>query len=156
MGNIISARIHTLKDEAGNPLVLGWLTLEFRGTGYMPGGEVFDLSTRFRRIEEVLANPASGALDYLPLANLADFPGDPRSGRLLLHYIGSGAVTVNTSGQNITVLSGQLQPLSGYTAVWSGQQTLQATAWRPEAAFSEVRSGIAISGTRAKVFVLGY
>lgn len=156
MATIISARIHTLKDEAGNPLTLGWLLVEFRDAGYLPGGEVLDLSTRFRRVEEVLLNPASGALNYWPVVNQADFPGDPRSGRLQLHYIGSAAVTVNTSGQNITVTSGQDQPFSGETAVWSGQLTQQATAWRPETALAELRSGIAVSGTRAKVFVLGY
>lgn len=156
MGNIISARIHTLRDEAGNPLIQGWLLLEFRDAGYAPGGEVFDLSSRFRRIEEVMVDMASGALNYLPQVNQGDYPGDPRSGRLQLWYIGSGAVTVNTSGQGIDVLSGQTQALSGVTGVWSGRYLTQATAWRPEAAFSEVRSGLAISGTRAKVFVLGY
>lgn len=152
---IISADVYVLKDMAGNPRTHGWFLYEFQGT-YVDGGIAADLSTYMRRVMGIMANPASGALKYIPFPNEVDFPADARSGRVQLFFMGSGAVTVNTSGVNVTITSGQNQPLSGVTAVWSGQMTGQAVAWDPNRAFAEVVSGIAVSGTRARLFALGY
>lgn len=112
-------------------------------------------------------NPASGALNYIPFPNEADFPADARSGRAQLFGIGSGVVTVNTSGVGISIASGWQPFVSGALIsgnlsgqVWgvltSGQITAQATAWDPSRAFQEAETGTAISGTRARIFAMGY
>lgn len=153
--SVISATVYQLLDAAGNPRTEGWFLYEFTGT-YNPGGEAVNLSSYMRRVEGMLMNPASGALNYIPFPNETDLPADARSGRAQLFFMGSGAVTVNTSGVNVTITSGQDQTLSGETAVWSGQMTAQVTAWDPNRAFAEVVSGVAISGTRARIFAMGY
>lgn len=180
---VISAEVFELKDQAGNPRSFGWFLYEFRGT-YVPGGIAVDLSSYMRRVAGMVANPASGTLNVLPFPNETDFPADARSGRAQLFFVGSGAVTVNTSGMVVNLntsglglsiasgtepflsgqlisgnISGQVQMLltSGRLAAQtSGQLTGQATAWLPNSYLAEVVSGIATSGTRARIFAMGY
>jgi len=153
MGAVISALVYTLIDQGGNPRKEGWFLWEFR-EDYSGGGITIDVGNYFRHVEQMLVNPASGAIDYLPKANDASLPGVVQSGspRIELWTVVSGVI--NTSGQNITVLSGQTQIASGYTDIWSGRLTQQSYA--PARGFDELASGIAVSGVRARVFALGH
>lgn len=163
---VISATVYQQKDDAGNPRVEGWFLYEFQAT-YVPGGIAADLSSYMRRVEGMMCNPASGALNYIPFPNEVDFPADARSGRVQMFFMGSGEVTVNTSGVGISLASGWQGFVSGQLIsgnisgtvlgiLVSGRITAQATAWDPNRAFAEVISGQAVSGTRARLFVMGY
>ena len=153
MGSIISAQVYTLVDQAGNPHTEAWLIWEFRDTTYSAGGENIDLTPYFRRVEQIVANPVSGALNYVPKPNDSDIPGVAGSSRIQLW-----APTVSGAGVSIAsgtqgFVSGQLISgnISGqvFFALFSGRLAGQG-------AFAEVAAGTALSGTRARLLVLGY
>lgn len=62
---VTSTLIFTRVDEAGTPRTEAWLTLDFSGSyagdGGYAGGQAFDLSPYFRRIEHMELQPLSGA-----------------------------------------------------------------------------------------------
>jgi len=160
---IISADVFSIRDISGNVRTEAWILFEFDDAEYNTGGEIIDLSPYFRRVEHVLANPLSGAFDYVPRINAGDFPAGGAnlgSGRLELLGVGSSSVTVNTSGVGVEVVSGtQVLVLSGdrLSPLFSGSMVAQATSFFPaDGVFAEIASGIAVSGTRAKLHVLGY
>ena len=98
-GWLVDSAKYTLRDNDGNWITEACFTFEFRGA-YATGGLVCDFSRYFRRVEMLMASPGSGARYYLPKPNDSDFPGDPRSGRVML--INSGLVEVT----NTTAVSG--------------------------------------------------
>ena len=60
---VTSTLVYTLVDEAGNPRTEGWFTIDFTGNYEGPdGGQSFDLSPYFRRIEQILTQPVSGTV----------------------------------------------------------------------------------------------
>lgn len=163
MGAVISATPFTLRDQGGTPRTMGYFTLEFRNS-YTPGGEVFDLSAYFRRVETILApSPISGALmGIMVRKNETDFPGDARSGRLQLDGLASGISWSFASGSLLVgsgfasgaqLLSGAglfaPAPLSGFigVSVASGVTTGFHT---------ELLSGVGTSGTRLNALIIGY
>lgn len=90
---IISSTVTTFVDRGGTPRTEGHLLLEFDDASYQPGGEIFDLSSLFRRIEYMHLQAASGALYYMPMNPGVDTPGGPISTRIqLTRSGGSGLV----------------------------------------------------------------
>lgn len=63
-GKIVSALVFTKVDRSGTPRTEGWFTCEFEGAydgdGGYEGGNAFNLSPYFRRLEFVMAQPVSG------------------------------------------------------------------------------------------------
>ena len=168
MGTVVSAVVYTVKDNMGNPFTQGWFTVEFRDTGYTPGGEVFDYSAYIRRIEMLVANPISGSDNgMLVRPNATDFPMDAASARLVLDRMASSIVALNISGIGIRIASGTLLTTSGIAGVQSGfavigtlfSGLIVATASGDVAVGSlraELLSGVAVSGIRAITYVMGY
>ena len=56
---VLSATVYTTRDHAGNPRTEAWLTIEFTGN-YVQGGQSFDLSPYFKRLDYVHTQPVSG------------------------------------------------------------------------------------------------
>ena len=94
MGAVISSLVFTVIDQGGNPRTLGWFLWEFQ-ENYATGGITADLSAYMRRLEQVICNPASGALLYTPRPNLATIPAAIQSGTPRIELFGStsGGVT---------------------------------------------------------------
>ena len=160
MGAIISSIVFTEKDDRGNPWTKAYLLWEFRDTGYSPGGENINLTALFRRVEHIEMFPSSGVLEYQPRPNYGDFPANAGSGRVQLWYGGSGIVTLNISGLPIQILSGTTLTLaSGNTAggpISGRVNAVGSGAFNAGLAQVEILSGVAVSGIRAKLFILGY
>ena len=150
MADIISAQVYTLLDVGGNPRVEGWFIWEFQ-ENYVTGGVAANLSEYFRRVEQMLVSPVSGATYFQPRVHDTSIPGDPRSGLIQLWGVASGAGVSIASGIQGFV-SGQL--LSGnisgqvYFALFSGRLAAQTT-------FAEIADATAVSGTRVRIFALG-
>ena len=105
-GFILSESVYTLQDIARNQVVGGWFTVEFR-QNYVTGGLVVDLSYRLRQIDIIIARAMSGAYSSSPKENDTDFPGDPRSGRIMLFLgITVGAYVYPIEVPNATPISG--------------------------------------------------
>lgn len=157
MAVIISSLLFTKLDINGNRWVDGYLLVEYRDAGYSPGGENIDLTSRFRRVEHIEAFPASGVLDYNPRANYGDLPGNAGSGRLQLFYGGSGNININISGLPVSILSGTILSFaSGVMHGGSGRLAFGGSGFiNAGQVQTEILSGIAVSGIRAKIYVLG-
>lgn len=145
---VVSALVRTFLDQVGNRFTEGWITLELTGA-YTVGGQAFDLSPYYRRIEHINAElmsggqlraPASGAGVYSgvafqsgswvqPMPVFEDY-GTPASTRFQL--LGVPASIIATSGQR------QTDAVGGYQEIGSG--ALAA----------------AVSGVRFLAKVLGY
>lgn len=165
MGVVVSSLLFTKADIAGVLWTEGWFVAEFRdtggatsGLGYQGGGELFDLTAYYRRLEHWQALPLSGVSAYRPEPNYTDVPtGFPGSARIRLMGMGISGVVVN-------ILSGQIAFQSGaiLSAQVSGQVFLKALSGALQAdvgtgtAPTELVSGIAISGTRILLHTLGF
>ena len=158
MAIVVSGIVFTRSDNAGNPWTEGYFLIEFRDARYTPGGEAMDLSAYMRRVEFMHAQPISGALTYEPRPMATDFPGNAGSGRLTLHYVDSGIVTLHVSGLPIQILSGSIVSLaSGMSNAGSGRIGLVGSgAFNAGIVTTEILSGTAVSGVRAYIHTLGY
>lgn len=159
MAVIVSSILFAKQDIQGNRYTDGYLLVEFRDTGYMPGGEVIDLTANFNRIEHIEAFPASGALEYNPRVNQGDFPANAGSGRVQAWYLGSGVLNLNISGLPVSILSGTILSFaSGIMHGGSGRLAFGGSGFVNAGALvpTEVLSGVALSGMRTKLYVLGY
>lgn len=62
---VVSSVVYSTRDRAGNPRTEAWLTLEFtgayQGDGAYGGGQSFDLSPYFKRIDYIVTAPMSGS-----------------------------------------------------------------------------------------------
>jgi len=103
MGSVISSLVNTFLDRSGNPQTTGSFLLEFTSAGIPAGGEVFDLSSYFRRIEYAHVTPASGALVYLPSVQGVDWPGSPLSGRITLYRSGGSGLVLSEVASGLAV-----------------------------------------------------
>lgn len=96
MAVILSNYTYTVKSEQGNPVVQGWLIIEFRAASYQPGGEFVDLTPNFKHAVGGPFSPISGALvDKLFQWNEPDLSGSVGlvSARIqIFRPAGSGAV----------------------------------------------------------------
>lgn len=159
MGVIISSILFAKEDIQGNRYTDGYLLYEFRDTGYSPGGEIMDLTNFFTRLEHIEAFPASGALEYNPRVNQGDFPTNAGSGRVQAWYFGSGLLNLNISGIPVSILSGTILSFaSGVMHGGSGRLAFGGSGFINAGALvpTEVLSGVALSGMRTKLYVLGY
>ena len=156
MAIVVSSRIFTMVDVAGNPASMGFYTIEFRDANYTTPGEAMDLSATMRWVEYVITQPLSGTNLFDPRVVQGDFPGNAGSGRLSLYYQASGIVTLNISGLAINVLSGSVFITSGFGQAMSGRIGVTGSgAFNAGLTPLELLSGTAVSGTRAALFVLG-
>lgn len=157
MAIVISSTVFTRQDMMGNPWVEGWFLVEFRDANYTLGGENLALNTYMSRIEHINAQFVSGNNNYETSPNLADYPANAGSGRLQLYYMGSGIVTLNISGLRVGIQSGALIVTSGVGPVQSGRiEVTGSGAFNAGLLKIEILSGVAVSGTRTKLHVLGY
>ena len=147
--------VYTLIDQAGNPRTQGWFDFEFQ-ENYVTGGVYADLSPHFSVVRDVRLQFASGALHYTPEVNLSTL-GTPASVLIQLFWVGSGVITVN-SGMAISVLSGAAM-LSGLWTTNAASGFLQANVsgfTHGAKALTEVANATAVSGSRARLLVMGY
>lgn len=157
MAVVVSPIVITTRDAAGNPWTMLHAIFEYRDANHPPTGETIDLSPYLRRVEYMQLTPISGALYYQPRPVAGDYPGNAGSGRLTLYYLASGIATLNISGLQINVLSGALQPRSGYIDALSGRIAVTGSgAFNAGIDMMQILSGVAISGVRAYASVLGY
>ena len=163
MGTLISPIVFTRRDDAGNPWVEVFSIFEYTSAGLLPTGESIDLSPYMRRVENILAQPISGILLYDPRPNATDFPGNAGSGRMELHSLVSGIVTLNISGLPIQILSGNISNLSGLgglpggATIASGRIGLTGSgAFNAGIQMGSLLSGTAVSGARAYIRAFGY
>ena len=159
MGTIISPRVFTTRDDAGNPEVTVVGIFEYRDAGLQPGGESIDLSPYMRRVEMIFAQPISGALLNDPRPNATDFPGNAGSGRMELYTLGSGLVNVNISGLPVSILSGTIISFaSGVMHGGSARLTFGGSGFFAinTATPTQLLSGTAVSGTRAYIRAFGF
>ncbi len=164
---VISAIVFTKRDIAGNNWVEAWILWEHTQAGYTPSGENINLTPYFTRVEMAMARPASGALNYSPVPTGGDWPGNAGSGRMSLFYAASGVIVA--SGVGISIASGVVlmtsnqggggaSYLSGTALIanlHSGSITAQLNI-NAGLAQVEVLSGVAVSGVRSYIHVLGY
>lgn len=169
MAVVVSSLTFVKVSTGGTPVTEGYFLIEYRAAGYRPGGEFVDLSPYFRNIQMAITQPVSGALMHVARPNGADFPSGttPVSARFELHYMASSIVTINMSGIGIRVASGTLLTTSGIAGVQSGfavigtlfSGLITANTSGDVAVgvvFSEIVSGVAVSGTRFYAHVIGY
>lgn len=133
---VLSATVYTTRDQAGTPRTEAWLTLEFTGN-YVQGGQAFDLSPYFKRLDYVVAQPVSGC----ELRSLLS-GAQPASGA----FWNSGArVDV------MPVVDDYANPVSARFQIWGTPSALSGFGIR------EIVSGVAaaISGIRFTARVLG-
>lgn len=142
----------TVIDQAGTPRTTGWFDVEFRES-YIADGIGVDLSPHFRVIRAITGWAVSGVYRVKPEPNLATLT-TPVSTRIKLLEVASGNVSIQSGYGFVHIGSGQSQPLSGLSAVWSGYIVI-ASGSMPAAQFGELRA-IAISGTRVQIQVLGF
>lgn len=165
MGVLISPIVRTTRDDAGNPMVDVYAIYEFRTSGILPTGEFIDLSNYMRRTEYLQTQAISGALLHEPRPNATDFPGNAGSGRLELYSQGSGLVTLNISGLQLNILSGQATGVAA-SGIFATSNLLPAISGRigvvGSGAFNgyiqrtALLSGTAVSGVRAYIHAFGY
>ena len=163
MGTLISPITFTRRDDAGNPWVEVFSIFEYTSAGILPTGESIDLSPYMRRVENILAQPISGILLYDPRPNATDFPGNAGSGRMELHSLVSGIVTLNISGLQIQILSGNIANLSGLGGLPGGLtlasgrlNAVGSGAFNAGIQMGSLLSGTAVSGSRAYIRAFGY
>ena len=163
MGTLISPIVLTRRDVQGNEYVDVYSIFEYRDAGIQPTGESIDLSNFMRRVENIHAPPISGALLYDPRPNATDFPGNAGSGRMELHSLVSGIVTLNVSGLPIQILSGAISNLSGLgglpggITIASGRLGLTGSgAFNAGIQMGSLLSGTAVSGARAYIRAFCY
>ena len=162
MGTLISPIVLTRRDVQGNEWVDVYSIYEYRDAGISPGGEAIDLTPYMRRVENIHAQPISGILIYEPRPNATDFPGNAGSGRMELWSLGSGIVTLNISGLQIQILSGNISNLSGLgglpggATIASGRIGVTGSgAFNASIQFTQILSGTAVSGARAYIHAFG-
>lgn len=141
---VLSATVYTLKDQAGNPRTEAWFTLEFtgayQGDGGYAGGQSFDLSPYFKRIDYVQTAPMSGST---------------------LRDVVSGGTRVFGSGSHVLtvpVVEDFATPTSARFQLWGqGVPFLSGPAGASGYGVTQLVSGpaAAISGIRFAARVLG-
>lgn len=155
---IVSSLVYTMQDIAGNKRTEGWFLCEYRDATYSTGGEIVDLGAYFRHAEVLQASPVSGAINLIPQINEADYPADGAalgSGRVqMLRPAASGLGGYIASGWQ-PFLSGTF--LSGITSgLTLGILVSGALRIAGPVNFEELTNGLAASGVRYRLHVVGY
>lgn len=167
---IVSTLAFTKRDIMGNHWTEGWYTVEFQDAGYLGGGEAFDFTRHFKRIEAIMVTPISGAHNNRVQPNQADFPGNASGLRLQAFNLASAVVVA--SGVGISLVSGTLLSLASNISMTNGGWTTSGNAFltggivsgriaaqlnlNAGVGFTEVLSNTALSGQRALLHIIGY
>lgn len=143
MSTIVSALTFTKVDQAGNPRVEAWLTMQF-GEAYADGGVAFNLSPYFRAIEHIQTSWMSGAAARAPISGASVLSGGAiaSGSKLQAHPVFQDYTTPLSTR---FTLQGVMVGVSGFGAIGVGVQ--------------DVGSGAlvaAVSGVRFLAHVLGY